>query len=443
MSLALKVGLCLLTLSQAAWSSGLEDLIDRGELKLRSWVEPDEDIVVGQEVRLTIEVSTQRWFAGGTKIYHPEAKNLVILRRDSFANNLSQREGEITWVIQRWNLELYPQAAGVYQIPAISLELAVNDATDGVVRGTLETGTLSLEARLPPALENVETWVASPMLELEQDIDKEPQALIPGDAFSREITLRATQVTAMMLPPVEVTEIPGLSAYADTPRLRDSSNRGEATAESRVSVTYVVEQAGQYELPEQVFYWWDTTSGELKTVILPALSVDAGMAADATDTPEQESAPAALPSRLPRYWLLLALMTTGLVIAALLWRHQRYKVSESGLRRQIGRALRKGDYDSAVRVLYQWLNLFQPQPDWYQLRMALAEAAGPGAVAQVDALLAASFGGIQEGKLPRQLHFASGRRDSKLKRILQLIGLKPVVLELNPDNSAAERKASY
>lgn len=444
--LGYSLSLCLLALSQAAWPVNLQDLVERGELQLRSWVEPHQDIVVGQEVRLTIEVATQRWFAGGTAIRHPDEKNLVILRRDSFANNLSRREGDITWVIQRWNLELYPQAPGEYQLPAISLELAVNDAEAGVVRGTMETGTLSFEARLPPELEHVSHWVASPTLDLEQTIDREPRALLPGDAFSREITLRATQVTAMMLPPLEIAELPGLAAYAETPRLRDSSNRGEATAESRVSVTYVVEQAGQYELPEQVFYWWDTSNGELKTVILPTLSVDAGMAPVAGRADESTSAPTALDSGLPGYSLLLSLCVAGLLIAAVLWRQHRLKVSEAGLRRQIGRALRKDDHATAVRLLYQWLNLFQPQPDWYQLRNALARAAGPDAAGQADTLLAACFGsqqGNQNGTLPRQIHFASGRQLSKFGRILQLIGPKPVVLQLNPGNNAAEQKASY
>ena len=69
--------------------------------------------------------------------------------------------------------------------------------------------------------------------------------LVPGDAFTRHITLRATHVTAMMLQPVISSSIPGLPAYEDEPQLRNTSNRGEASAERRQSITYVVEQAGQ------------------------------------------------------------------------------------------------------------------------------------------------------------------------------------------------------
>ena len=87
-------------------AASLQDLVDRGDLRVRSWLTPAEDIVVGQEVQLTIEVSTQRWFAGGTRIETPEIPNLVILRRDQFANNLNQREGAVSWVMQRWNLQL-------------------------------------------------------------------------------------------------------------------------------------------------------------------------------------------------------------------------------------------------------------------------------------------------------------------------------------------------
>jgi hypothetical protein len=415
----------------------LADLVESDQLRLRSWLEPATGIVVGQEVQLTIEVSTRRWFAGGTTIRHPDEKNLVILRRDDFANNLSRREGAVTWVIQRWNLELYPQAAGTYHLPPIQLELAVNDATAGVVRGTLLTEPIEFQARVPAALANAEDWVATPTLTLEHSLDRETTGLVPGDAFTRKVSLRASHVTAMMLPPVQASELPGLPAYEDPPQLRDISNRGQATAERSQSITYVVEQSGQYSLPEQVFYWWDTVNGELKTVVLPELTIDAGAAVSETsdDAPAQEAAQ--LLQEFPRYWLLAAALGFTIVVAALLWRRRARSISESQLLRQVSSALRRGNNEAATRLLYRWLNIFRPQPDWYQLREALVRTGGPDAARQVDTLLAHTYGDGKDAPGSLQLERVRPEHASWLSACWRKLKPPPVDLKINPDDIAA------
>ena len=96
--------LLLLLCSSAVIGQTLQGLMDDDQLRLRSWLQPKEGIVVGQELQLIIEISTRRWFAGGTAIHPPEVNNLVILRRNQFATNLSRREEGATWVVQQWQL---------------------------------------------------------------------------------------------------------------------------------------------------------------------------------------------------------------------------------------------------------------------------------------------------------------------------------------------------
>jgi hypothetical protein len=414
----------------------LDTLIESGQLRLDSWLEPAGDVVVGQEVQLTIEVSTQRWFAGGTTIRHPDVENLVVLRRDDFANNLSRREGAITWVIQRWNLELYPQVAGRFQLPPLELELAVNDASAGVVSGSLKTAPIAFDARIPAVLEKVENWVATPTFILEHSLDRKTAGLVPGDAFNRRISLRATQLTAMMLPPVQATEFPGLPAYEDPPELRDTSNRGEASAERVQNITYVVEQAGQYTLPEQVFYWWDTANNELNSAILPELAIDAGVAAGSDTAEVSDVQRTQLLQGLPRpFWLAIGLALTAL-LAIYWWRRRSQGVSESRLLRRARRALRRGDGNTAVRLLYRWLNVFRPPPDWYQLRISLNPAGEPEPAGQVDDLLERSYGGRDKSGSP-ELPVVKPARASWLVRCWRKYGPGPLQLKLNPDDTAA------
>ncbi|MEP5766072.1 MAG: BatD family protein [Halieaceae bacterium] len=398
--------LLLLYCSVFTQAMDLQTLVENDRLRLVSWLTPADNIVVGQEVQLVIEVSTPRWFAGGTRIRPPEVNNLVILRRNDFAVNSSRREAEATWVVQQWQLELYPQRAGDYQIPPVQLELAVNDADAGIVRGTLQTLPLSISAGIPELLENAEGWLATSSLAVEQRLDRQTAGLRPGDALRREITLRATQVTAMMLPEVSITQIQGLPAYPENPELEDRSNRGEATALRRQVITYVVEQAGQYQIPEQLFLWWDTTSNSVKTTILPALSIDAGVA-----TPSAASASQTLTLELAWPWLAgtaAALVLVLVIIVLWRWLRRPRPGSERQLLKQAARALRRGNKQLAVSRLYQWLNRQQAQGDWLSLRAMADDASDAELDQELESLLRDVYAGAGRA--------SSGQRASSEQR---------------------------
>ncbi len=382
------LALLLFVASQAA-ATTLQDLRDRGDLRLRSWLTPADNIVVGQEVQLTIEVATQRWFAGGTRIHTPEIANLVILRRDQFANNMNQREGSISWVVQRWNLQLYPKLAGDYALPPIQLELSVNDALDGVIRGSLNTDALAFSAFIPPVLARVERWIATPSLEVSQSLDRQLDQLKPGDAITRNILFTATHLASMMLPTANLDSAEGMPAYPGVPRLNDRSNRGEATAERSESIVYVIEKPGQYLLPEQVFYWWNTDTKSAQTVVLPALKIDAGMA-----TPDRNQPIIDTSFRVANAlsdWRLLAAAIAIAGLLYLLWRHLGSQ-SEAKLLSQASSALRRGDNGQAAQLMYRWLNQYGPRQDWYLLRGASDLLSGEPGRRTIEELLAAAYG---------------------------------------------------
>jgi hypothetical protein len=420
--------------SAGAAATSLQDLLQSDQLRLRSWLEPADNIVVGQEVTLVIEISTRRWFAGGTRIRHPEVHNLVILQRDQFATNLSRQENGQTWVVQQWNLELYPQLQGAYPIPSIQLELAVNHASAGIVRGSLQTAAFEFSATVPTLLRETESWLATPLFEVNQSFDRELAQLQPGDAFTRTISLRATHVTAMMLPVPAQQSLPGLSAYAANPVLQDRSNRGQATAERIEKITYVVEQAGQYQLPAQEFYWWDTSGLQVQVAALAAVDIDAGMAAAAVGDSQGD-----IEITIQLRWLLIPLALLLILSVRKRWRQAPGLSNSGALLRAANRALRRGDTGKALQLLYAWLNSEHSTADWLSLRDSSGASDNAALPGQVEAMLAAGYGRQQA---------VNGREDLRdLQKKSAGIGWRrflpdPVRLQLNPGNNAGERKAS-
>jgi hypothetical protein len=257
----------------------LEELASEGHLELDAALAATGSIVPGQKLTVSLTIATDRWFAGGTRISLPEVAGLVMLQTEHFATNASELRGGQGWVLQRWTLDAYPQRAGEFTIPAITVRVKVNAGGAGEVEGTLATEPLAFTVTLPAALEGVAQWVAAPEFTVSQRFDRSLEGLQVGDAFEREIEFTATDVMAMMLPGLAVVESPGLAAYPAPPVLENSSNRGQTRASRRQRISYVVQAGGQYQLPAEDFFWWDTTRGELQVLSLPATEITVGAAA--------------------------------------------------------------------------------------------------------------------------------------------------------------------
>ncbi|MEP1594257.1 MAG: hypothetical protein ABJK20_06780, partial [Halieaceae bacterium] len=144
------------------------DLIAEGTLRVDSRLIPDTGIVPGQKLVLELKVATTRWFAGGTRITLPEVPGLVILQTESFASNASEQRNGESWVVQRWAVDIYPQGEGEFTLPAITLNVQVNDAQAGNIRGPVKAPAVGFAANIPAELEQAKHWVAAPQFKVDQ-----------------------------------------------------------------------------------------------------------------------------------------------------------------------------------------------------------------------------------------------------------------------------------
>ncbi|MCB1699412.1 MAG: BatD family protein [Halioglobus sp.] len=287
------------------------DLLADGRLQVKAWLTPADTIVPGQKLTLNLEIATERWFSGGTRISLPEVAGLVILQTEQFASNASERRQEQNWVLQRWTLDVYPQRAGTFTIPPVSARIKVNTADAGDIEGSIESPAVEFTATLPPALADIPQWVASPHFSVSQSFDRSLENLAVGDAFEREIVFEASDVMAMMLPGFSAAEWPGLATYPAPPELDNNSNRGQTLASRRQRISYVVQAEGQYQLEAADFYWWDTSRGELKVLSLPATVITVGAGGQGANTGGDG---------LPVTRRQMLLVAGGLVLlAAVLW----------------------------------------------------------------------------------------------------------------------------
>ncbi len=263
--------LLISTCSSAHAEETIASLLGNNELRLNTWVVPNENAVVSQRIELVIEVATTRWFAGGTKIDLIEIPDVVILPPEQFANNFSRKEKSKTWTIQQWSIYLYAQKKGEHIVPDITLTISIKGKGSENVQGTVVAPGLKFSAKEPEAMENVNSWVATTSLKVSEVYSKGFDTLAVGDAIERTIRFEIENVPGMMLPPSDLLEIDGLGIYARSPVIQDKSNRGTLMGIKEIGYTYLIEQAGDFHIPDKTFYWWDIKNKVLQTASLPAV----------------------------------------------------------------------------------------------------------------------------------------------------------------------------
>lgn len=300
--------------ARPALAVSVDALVSDGKLAIDASISRDGGTVPGQKLQLTLTVSTDTWFTGGTRITVPEVPGLVILQNEQFAANASENRDGKTWVVQRWSLDVFPQRAGDFSIGPVKLRVAVNGGSAGNVAGVLESRPVSFRVVLPESLKDVEQWLAAPSFRARQDFDRSLDDLVVGDAIEQTVVFQASDIMAMMLPAFEPAQQAGLRAYPEPAQLDNNINRGALEASRKAVISYVTEAPGDFVLPRQDFFWWDTTRQTLEVVSLPETRFTVGGTAAASTTPDTAGE---LPVRTIAALVILAVIA---VIARMVYR---------------------------------------------------------------------------------------------------------------------------
>lgn len=234
-----------------------------------------KSVIVGQPVTLTVDVYVPTYFTGAPRFPQLEVKDAVVVFLDDGGENLSERIGDADYAGQRRSYRIYPQRAGTFEVPPF--EVKVRYAIDGQPspRTPASARGGQFEAAVPAAARGLEHFVATPSFELSGTTDRPLEGLKVGDSVTRTITMAATDIFAMMLPPLSFPPVDGLRVYPAEPRVSDSGGeRGETRVGKRVeSVTYVLEKEGLYRVPAIDIDWWDTAASRLRRASLPELAL--------------------------------------------------------------------------------------------------------------------------------------------------------------------------
>lgn len=328
-------------------------------------------VMIGETIKLDVDILTDTFFTAAPEV--PDLSISGVIARLSEGRQVHLNEtvqGTAMFGVRR-TYELTPIAVADVEIPAF--DVIAHPGPPGTPPITSTTAVQRVRVTAPPGAEN--SFVTHG-LAIAQHFDADLSKLKVGDAFTRTIEITATGTPGMFIPDVEVAEIDGLNAYPQTPLLKDTSPDEPLVGKRIFAVSYIVQEAGDYELPSVSIPWWNIDTKQSATADIPAVSFHA-IAAPPPPAPfavpkdEVVATPATqIHWRTISMWIgigvALVLLAWWLRPHAMHWmhsladrrrvRHERYLDSEAFAYAQLRKSLGEGAGDDVPAALYRWID---------------------------------------------------------------------------------------
>ena len=244
---------------------------------VRANLQPAEQILVGQPVRLTVEVLVPNYFTASPVFPEFDLKNAIVMLPQETPQNFSEQVNGTSYAGIRTAYHLYAEQRGQFQLPPAQITVTYADAPPHSSQASLQLPQLVFHAQVPPAAEGLDYFLPTTQLNVQQKWGSSFKNLRAGQTIERTITITADKLQGMFIPPLSFDVPGGLRVYSQQPVVQDQkSDRGEFVSGRRVeSAKYLIEKPGDYTLPRLQIAWWDLNTGRLRTATLPGVHFSA------------------------------------------------------------------------------------------------------------------------------------------------------------------------
>jgi len=322
-------------------------------------IEQGQEVWAGQQVTLNLDLKTTGFSFSNSHFNLPEVNGAFLMQTDTTTIKLTEKIDNRDWQIVRYPLALYPQKAGQIEIPSIDIRFTTSAGFGKTEKNfEFQTRALDLVVKLPPGVNPGDMVITTSSFELDYNWQPAEGAEKTGDAITLTVKRRAGDISAMLLPPLPVYRTDGLASYPQAPEVEDKTDRGDLSGERVDSITWVVENPGQYGIPGIRFQWWDPVSSELKEQIIPGLNLNippTGASKPASSTAETRQA------KSYKLWLLMVLaglLAIGLWFGFKRTRPDQHQNTEKTAFATLAKACKSNQAGQTLSAIYTWLGVY-------------------------------------------------------------------------------------
>jgi hypothetical protein len=418
---------------------------------VRAHLEPSSGILVGQPVRLVVSVFVPNYFTRSPEFPEFELDNAIVVLPQDRPQNSNEQIGGVTYAGISETYTIYPQQPGEFQLPPAAITVSYASAPPKSIETQVPLPGLTFHADVPAAAQNLDYFLPTTSLTIQQKWSSPLKNLRAGDSIERSITVTATKMQAMLIPPLPIEAPSEIRVYQDEPTVQDQkTDRGEFVYGRRTqSARYFIQKEGDYTLPPIELKWWNLSTNRLVTTTLPAVHFTAAANSNYVTElpPEPEQLPIAQPKQVSlwtkyEFWIRVVLPcgVAGVILCWLGWRYlpvlyrwsqlwrERRENSESAYFRNLEIACRRDRATQAYEWLLKWLSRAYPDVTLHQF---LGRAADPALSSETNKLGASLF-----AKHNQDAHW-SGKKMAELlkqhrKTQIAITGRAQNLLKLNP-----------
>jgi hypothetical protein len=371
--------------------------------------------MVGQPVRVTVDVLVPNFFTGAPEYPQFELNNAIVVLSEGDAQHINTTEHGVFYAGIRRTYTIYPEQSGDFTLPPAQIRVRFAAHPPETAEAVLSLPPRTFRATIPLQAQGLDYFLPTTALHLTQKWNTTFKGLKAGDSFERSITVTTARMQAMFIPPLPFDAPDGIRVYVENPSVDDlKTDRGEFVEGRRAQrATYLIEKQGQYSLPAIEIRWWDLAAGRIRTSTLPAVTITAAANPEYVAEMPPEAAPALVSAKKPNFWnqykrWIYRLLSAGVTFLVAIWIVGRYASpvlvrwrayrraslnSESACFHRLARACRENRAADTYRYLLLWIAK-SGRPA--SLETFLKDSADPDLSAQISNLTAALFSDSQK-----------------------------------------------
>ena len=180
------------------------------QVRVETRLQPAPPYQAGSTLRLEVDLLTTTWF---TQAPQPAALDLpgtLITPPNGQADKLTETHDGTLYFGLRLTYLISPTQGGEFNIPALPFSLQLGQSSTPV---DVSSQPLNFIVDASPATNASASQLVAAGVRIEQQVDKSSTPLKVGDRIIRRVQIQADDAQAMLIPPTDFTEIPGLKRY--------------------------------------------------------------------------------------------------------------------------------------------------------------------------------------------------------------------------------------
>ncbi|TRX72115.1 BatD family protein [Carboxylicivirga sp. M1479] len=232
-----------------------------------------QNVLVEQGLKVTVTVYTSTWFTQPLQI-----ENLQM--EGAFVQSFKQTLSSIRYVNNKKyaSLEFYyivfPYKDGEMEFPA--LNIITETPAEGDYKGqrvTLSTKPFKIKVKPIPKNTDTKQWLVAKNASIESRWNNKLDELKVGDVLQRTITTRAQGTLPSFIEEPQLGEVEFGNIYTSAPKYYDERNSKSVNGRRVDKYSYLLEQKGNFTIPEIELSWYNPYVGKFYKRSVPAVDI--------------------------------------------------------------------------------------------------------------------------------------------------------------------------